>query len=169
LSVGAVFHSPQLFDGTIEENIRLGRPKASAEEVRHAARLARLDQFISTLPEGYGTPVPKGGVALSAGQIQRLAIARALIRKPALLLLDEATSNLDEDSERAIWTMLESGSEGRTLVFVTHRLKTSARAERIVVLDGGRVVESGSYSELMAKRGAYYGLWQRQSVIQMLA
>jgi subfamily B ATP-binding cassette protein MsbA len=161
-SIGAVFHRPILFDGTLAENILLGLQATSTAALTSAASAARVDGLLKDLPEGFSTRVTGGGTGFSAGQVQRLAIARALARDPDILLLDEATSNLDEESESAIWNVLKSTSPSRTLVFITHRLKTSALADRILVLKGGRVVEWGSFDELMLKQGTYCELWQRQ-------
>jgi len=161
-AVGAVFHNPKLFEGTVRDNIHLGAAKAGPEEAAEAARRARLDRCIKSLPAGSDTHLFRGESTLSAGQVQRLAIARAVVRNPTLLLLDEATANLDEDSERAIWEVIKGDAWQRTVVFATHRMKTSAKADRILILDEGRVVEAGTFAELMAHAGRYFGLWQRQ-------
>lgn len=161
-AVGAVFQSPHLFSTTLEENIRLGKAGASAEEVRRAARLARADEFIEALPEGYGTPVDFARPAFSGGQVQRIAIARALVARPRILLLDEATGNLDAHTEEAIWTALVEGDLRCTRVFVTHRLSSAYRTDRIVVVDRGRVVEEGTFRDLMSRGGHFHGFWKRQ-------
>ena len=161
-AIGAVFHNPKLFEGTVCENIHLGIANPHSPQVLDAARQARIASFIETLPAGFDTQLSRGELTLSAGQVQRLAIARAVVRNPTLLLLDEATANLDEDSERAIWEVIKGDAWQRTVVFATHRMKTSAKADRILILDEGRVVEAGTFAELMAHAGRYFGLWQRQ-------
>lgn len=160
--IGVVSQCPHLFDGTITENIRLGCPSAGDQEVAAAARAACLDDFIHSLPERFETRLTRGGVGLSAGQIQRIVIARALVRKPAILILDEATSNLDARIESAIWKVIEEGSRYRTTVLVTHRLSSSRKADKILVLDKGKLAEWGSFEELIHRRGAFYSLWKRQ-------
>jgi ABC-type bacteriocin/lantibiotic exporter with double-glycine peptidase domain len=161
--IGVVFQGPNLFEGTVEENIRLGCTEATLEDVQRAARLASAEEFILNLPQGYDTKLSAERIKLSAGQTQRIAIARALVRNPRLLLLDEATSNLDVSTEGAFWTALSHAAGKRTTFFVTHRLSSSAHADRIAVLDGGRIVEFGTFSELMAMQGRYAELWRRQS------
>jgi ATP-binding cassette subfamily B protein len=157
---GVVFQSPHLFEGTIDENIRMGRWNASAEEVRDAARLAHADEFIGALPEGYRTRVSWNGSNFSGGQVQRIALARALVGRPRLLLLDEATGNLDANTEAAIWDTLSASR--CTRLFVTHRLSTTARMNRIVVMDRGRIAESGTFRELLDRDGLFRRLWKRQ-------
>jgi ATP-binding cassette subfamily B protein len=160
--IGVVFQSPHLFNATLDENIRMGSWGASDEEVRRAARLAHADTFIELLPEGYRTSVQRAGATFSGGQVQRIAIARALVGRPRILLLDEATGNLDAQTESAIWTAL-TGEELRcTRIFVTHRLSTTCRTDRIVVLDKGRVCETGTFDELLKSQGYFYRLWRRQ-------
>jgi subfamily B ATP-binding cassette protein MsbA len=161
-SVGLVSQEPFLFENTVAENIRYGRPEATLEEVRRAARLAQADEFISELPQGYDTPLGAGGGGLSTGQVQRLAIARALLADPRILILDEATSALDTETERVLQDALEVLFAGRTSVVIAHRLSTIVHADRIYVLDAGRVVEQGTHDELLALGGAYFALWQRQ-------
>ncbi len=167
--MAAVFQESFLFAGTIRENIGLGRLGADLEEIRAAARAAEIDEVIAALPEGYETPVGELGGRLSGGQRQRVAIARAVLRDPAVLLLDEATSALDPGTEAAINATLDRLAAGRMVVIVTHRLASARTADRIVVLDGGRVVESGSHDELLARRGLYFSLWQKQSGIEVSA
>ena len=145
-----------LFGGSIGENIAYGRPGATADEIEDAARQANAHDFIAGFPEGYGTLVGERGVKLSGGQRQRVAIARAILRDPALLLLDEATSSLDSEGEHLVQQALDRLMKGRTSVTVAHRLSTVRRADRIYVLDGGRVVQAGTHAELMAAEGGRY-------------
>ena len=158
--IGVVPQQTFLFAGTIVENIRLGSPDATDDEVREAAETAHADVFIETMPEGYGTHLGERGVRLSGGEMQRIAIARAVIRKPRVLLLDEATSNLDAVSEKAVQEALEAVMQGRTTLFIAHRLTTAARANKILVLSHGSVVEYGSHAELLAVRGPYAAMFE---------
>jgi ATP-binding cassette subfamily B protein len=152
-----------LFGGTIGENILYGRPGASREEVEEAARKANAHDFIAAFPDGYETRVGERGVQLSGGQRQRVAIARAILRDPAILLLDEATSSLDSESERLVLEALDRLMQGRTALIIAHRLSTVRDADRIFVLQDGRVVESGSHAELMGRpEGVYRNLSQLQ-------
>jgi len=161
--LGIVFQESVLFDTSIRENLRLARPDATDDEVQAAAEAAELHDFITRLPEGYETEVGERGGRLSGGQRQRLAIARALLRDPAVLLLDEATSALDPKTERAIAATLDRVGAGRTTVAITHRLGTVVDYDRIVVLDQGRVVEQGTHDELLARGGVYATLWAEQT------
>lgn len=165
--MAAVFQESFLFAGTIGENIALGKLGASVEEVRAAARAAEIDEVVTSLPDGYDTMVGEAGVRLSGGQRQRVAIARAMLRDPAVLLLDEATSALDPATEAAINATLERLAAGRIVVLVTHRLASARTADRIVVLDGGRVIESGRHDELLARGGLYRSLWDKQGGIEV--
>ena len=160
--IGVVDQDTFLFGGTIRENITVGRPEATLEDVIEAAQQAGAHQFIKELPMGYETQIGEGGGMLSGGQRQRLAIARALLGNPRLLILDEATSSLDAESERIIQTNLNTILTDRTTLVIAHRLSTVRNADRILVLDKGVLVESGTHDELMAKRGHYFYLNQQQ-------
>jgi ATP-binding cassette subfamily B protein len=164
---GAIALVPQetvIFGGSAADNIRFGRQDAGDTQVRQAAQAARADEFISALPEGYESALGERGTRLSGGQRQRIAIARAILRDAPLLLLDEATSALDAQSEAAIQQALETLEQGRTTVVIAHRLATVKRADRIVVMDGGRIVAQGSHAELLAQGGLYAELARLQFV-----
>jgi ATP-binding cassette subfamily B protein len=148
-----------LFNSTIAENIRYGRPDALIEEVIQAAKSASIDDFIRSLPEGYDTEVGERGQALSAGERQRIALARALLRDPAVLVLDEPTASVDPVTEQTIAAALRSVMKGRTTVVISHRLSLIERADWVVVIDNGRVVEAGRPDELLAKGAALAGLF----------
>lgn len=154
-SLGVVLQQHQLFDGTVGENILYGRSGASHDEFRKAVRLAHCDEFVEALPHGYETLVGEQGVKLSGGQRQRVAIARAILADPRLLLLDEATSQLDGESERLLQEALVALCSGRTTFVITHRLSTIRRADQILVLRSGAIVERGTHEELIASRGLY--------------
>ena len=160
--IGIVPQDTVLFADTILENIRYGRPGASDNEVRAAARAAAADEFIERLPQGYATFVGERGVRLSGGQQQRLAIARAILKKPAILLLDEATSALDAESETLVQQALAGLMRERTTLVIAHRLATVLNADRIVVMEQGRIVASGKHAELMAQNGLYTRLAELQ-------
>nr|CAD6410082.1 ABC transporter ATP-binding protein [Rhizobium sp. Q54] len=158
-NIGIVQQDVFLFAGTIRDNILYGRLDATEEEVRHAAQRARLDEMIAALPDGYDTIVGERGVKLSGGQKQRLAIARIFLKNPPILILDEATSALDTETEQAIQASLAELSEGRTTLVIAHRLSTVTKADRILVVDGGRIIEKGSHEALVSNRdGAFYRL-----------
>jgi ATP-binding cassette, subfamily B, bacterial MsbA len=161
-AIGIVPQDPALFSGTIRENIAYARPGAAQAEVEAAARAAHAHEFIERLAEGYETVVGERGVKLSGGQRQRIAIARAILKDPAVLILDEATSNLDTESERLIEDALSRLLVGRTTLIIAHRLSTVRRADRLAVMDHGRIVEEGSHAELLELGGLYARLYERQ-------
>ena len=160
--IGVVQQEPLLFSTTVAENIRYGRPEATQEEIETAAKQANAHGFITRFPEGYQTLVGERGVQLSGGQKQRVAIARALLKNPRLLILDEATSALDAESEHLVREALERLMEGRSTLVIAHRLSTVKGADRVVVLDGGKVAQVGSHAELVAADGIYRRLVERQ-------
>ena len=151
-----------LFHGTVEDNLRLGKPEASQEELEAAARAAKAHDFIRALPQGYGTVIGERGIRLSGGQRQRIAIARALLRDAPILLLDEALSAVDASNEAVIQEALDRLMRGRTTLTLAHRLSSVIGSDRILVMDQGRVIEQGSHEELAARRGAYYRLMAEQ-------
>ncbi|MGB8258799.1 MAG: ABC transporter ATP-binding protein, partial [Terracidiphilus sp.] len=160
--LGVVLQDSFLFDGTIRENVLFSRPEATEEEFQAACRTARVDEFAERFPEGYETIVGERGVKLSGGQRQRLSIARALLAQPRILILDEATSSLDSESEAMIQAGLAQLMQGRTTFVIAHRLSTIRRADQILVVEGGRIVERGNHAELYALKGRYYDLYTRQ-------
>ena len=162
-SVGVVSQETYLFNATIRENLRFAKPDATDAEVEEAAQAAQIHGLISTLPEGYETVVGERGYRFSGGEKQRIAIARAILRNPPILVLDEATSALDTQTERAVQKALARLVEGRTTIAIAHRLSTIRDADQIVVLDGGRVVETGTHDELLARGGRYAALAARDA------
>jgi ATP-binding cassette subfamily B protein len=162
-NIGLVLQEPFLFFGTIAENIAYGKPEATRAEIIKAARAAHAHEFILRLPQGYDSMVGERGQGLSGGERQRISIARALLIDPRILILDEATSSVDSETEKEIQKALENLVQGRTTIAIAHRLSTLHRADRLVVLDRGRVVEEGSHDVLMAAEGAYFNLYQAQA------
>jgi ATP-binding cassette, subfamily B, bacterial len=162
-AIGYVGQDVFLFQGTVRENLAYGRPDATEDELERAARLAEAHEFICELPLGYATVVGERGQKLSGGQRQRLSIARAILKDPPVLVLDEATSAVDNETEAAIQRSLELVGRGRTVIVIAHRLSTVRHADRIHVLEAGRVVEAGTHDELVSERGLYAALWRIQT------
>ncbi|KAI6242825.1 ABC transporter, ATP-binding protein [Aphelenchoides fujianensis] len=162
--VALVGQEPILFNYTIEENIAYGLKNVGMERIIEAARQANCHQFITQLPEGYKTIVGEKGSRISGGQKQRIAIARAIVRQPRILLLDEATSALDSESEKIVQEALEKARVGRTSIVIAHRLSTIQTADLIVVVEGGRVVETGTHQSLLALDGKYASLTKQQGL-----
>jgi subfamily B ATP-binding cassette protein MsbA len=162
--IGLVPQETLLFGGTIEENIRFAKEGATLEEIQEAARSANADTFINDCPDGYQTIVGEKGIRLSAGQRQRIAIARAILKNPHLLILDEATSSLDNESEKLIQEALERLMQGKTSFVIAHRLSTIHNADKIVVMDKGQIVETGTHQELMAHQGLYQYLYNLKAL-----
>lgn len=163
-SMAIVAQEPVLFSGTIRDNIAYSNPSLGDDEVKAAARSAYADEFIRSFPEGYETVVGERGVKLSGGQKQRVAIARALVADPSILILDEATSNLDSESEAAVQKALSTLMEGRTTLVIAHRLSTVRNADRIIVIEAGRVTEQGNHMELMQSSGTYRRFVEHQLI-----
>ncbi|MFP5507618.1 MAG: ABCB family ABC transporter ATP-binding protein/permease [Alphaproteobacteria bacterium] len=162
-AIGVVPQDTVLFNDTIRYNIAYGRDGATEEQIMQAARDAQIHDFIMRLPEGYDTQVGERGLKLSGGEKQRVGIARTLLKNPPILLLDEATSALDTDTEQEIQGALARAAEGRTVLMIAHRLSTVADADRIIVLEDGHIVEEGTHTDLLSRKGRYWGLWQRQA------
>jgi subfamily B ATP-binding cassette protein MsbA len=160
--LGVVLQETFLFDGTIRENVAFSRPNASEAEILRACRLARVDEFAERLPKGYDTVVGERGVKLSGGQRQRVAIARAILADPRILILDEATSSLDSESEALIQEALGHLMKGRTTFVIAHRLSTIRRADQILVIEKGEIVERGTHESLYRKRGRYFEMYTKQ-------
>lgn len=165
-AIGIVPQDTVLFNDTIFYNIAYGRPQASVAEVEQAAKLARIHDFVEALPDGYRTLVGERGLKLSGGEKQRVAIARTILKAPAILLFDEATSALDTQTEKAIQTSLREVSAGRTTLVIAHRLSTVVDADQIIVLEAGRIAERGRHAELLARGGAYAAMWARQQQVE---
>jgi ATP-binding cassette subfamily B protein len=167
--VGIVPQDSVVFSADAMDNIRYGRPDASDAEVVAAAKAAFAHDFIEALPQGYRTFLGERGVRLSGGQRQRIAIARAMLKNPPLLLLDEATSALDAESERMVQAALEAAMRGRTTLVIAHRLATVLRADRIVVMEAGQIVDTGTHAELVARDGLYARLAAMQFDLEAAA
>jgi ATP-binding cassette subfamily B protein len=161
-NIGMVLQDPFLFFGTILENIAYGRPDATREEIIAAARAAKAHEFIMRLPDGYDSLVGERGQSLSGGERQRISIARAILIDPRILILDEATSSVDTETEREIQEALDNLTQGRTTIAIAHRLSTLRRANRLIVLDRGRIVETGQHQELVQTPGMYARLHRAQ-------
>jgi subfamily B ATP-binding cassette protein MsbA len=164
--LGVVLQESFLFDGTIRENVAFSRPNASEEEVMRACRIARVDEFAESFTDKYETIVGERGVKLSGGQRQRISIARAILAEPRILILDEATSSLDSESEEMIQQGLSYLMQGRTTFVIAHRLSTIRRADQIMVMEQGQIVERGTHAQLYAARGRYYDLYTRQHGVE---
>jgi ATP-binding cassette subfamily B protein len=161
--IGMVLQEPFLFFGTIADNIAYGLPDASREEIVAAARAAHAHEFILRLPQGYDSLVGERGQGLSGGERQRISIARALLINPRILILDEATASVDTETELEIQKALDNLVQGRTTIAIAHRLSTLNKADRLVVMEQGVVVEEGDHDTLMALEGAYYRLYEAQA------
>jgi subfamily B ATP-binding cassette protein MsbA len=164
--LGVVLQESFLFDGTIRENVSFSRPDASEDEILRACRIARVDEFAEAFADKYDTVVGERGVKLSGGQRQRISIARAILAEPRILILDEATSSLDSESEQMIQQGLSYLMRGRTTFVIAHRLSTIRRADQILVMEQGRIVERGTHEQLYAARGRYYDLYTRQHGVE---
>jgi ATP-binding cassette subfamily B protein len=160
--IGLVLQEPFLFFGTIADNIAYGKPGATREEIVAAARAAHAHEFIMRMPQAYDSLVGERGQGLSGGERQRISIARALLINPRILILDEATSAVDTETEKEIQRALDNLVRGRTTIAIAHRLSTLRKADRLVVMDKGEVVEEGSHDELIAAQGAYWRLYEAQ-------
>ncbi|MEY3111948.1 MAG: hypothetical protein RIT23_1079, partial [Actinomycetota bacterium] len=154
-AIGVVSQDPHLFHESIKSNLRYAKPNATEDELVEACRAARIHETIASLPDGYATLVGERGYRLSGGEKQRLAIARLLLKNPAVMILDEATSHLDNENEASVQGAIDEALRGRTALVIAHRLSTIRDAHRIVVIDDGRIIEEGSHDELMNLDGAY--------------
>jgi ATP-binding cassette subfamily B protein len=161
-AIGVVPQDSVLFNDTLIENVRYGRPGASDEDVKRAIQMAHLKEFVESLPKGYDTQVGERGLKLSGGEKQRVAIARTILKQPAILVFDEATSSLDSRSERSVMEAIEEVSKGKTSIVIAHRLSTVVNSDRILVLEKGQIVEQGSHDQLLALDGHYAQLWAMQ-------
>ena len=162
--LGIVLQTPHLFSGTIEENIRFGRLDAAEAEIQNAARLSMADEFILKMEKGYDSRVGEGGDLLSVGQKQLICLARAVLSNPDIFIMDEATSSIDPLSEVLIQKGLSGIIEGRTSIIIAHRLSTVKMADRILVIEKGKIVEEGTHQQLLEKEGIYYSLYRQQFV-----
>ena len=165
-ALGVVLQETFLFDGTIRENVAFSRPDATEEEILEACRIARVDEFAEGFEKKYDTIVGERGVKLSGGQRQRVSIARAILADPRILILDEATSSLDSESEALIQEGLSYLMKGRTTFVIAHRLSTIRRADQILVVEGGLIVERGTHAALYAARGRYYEMYTKQHGVE---
>jgi subfamily B ATP-binding cassette protein MsbA len=164
--LGVVLQESFLFDGTIRENVAFSRPDASEADVMRACKIARVDEFAESFADKYDTVVGERGVKLSGGQRQRISIARAILAEPRILILDEATSSLDSESEQLIQAGLSYLMQGRTTFVIAHRLSTIRRADQILVMEQGQIVERGTHEQLYAAQGRYYDLYTRQQGVE---
>ena len=160
--IALVSQEPILFDMSIKENILYSRPNSTEEEIISAAKSAAADSFIAQLPNGYDTVIGENGYSLSGGQKQRVSIARAFLKNAPILLLDEATSSLDTESESLVQEAIKKLMKDRTTLVIAHRLSTIINADQIIVLDDGKIVESGTHEELLSKNGVYKKLYERE-------
>ncbi|MBR1864277.1 MAG: ATP-binding cassette domain-containing protein, partial [Ruminococcus sp.] len=160
--ISMVFQDVYLFKDTIEENIRLGKPNATHEELIAAAKAAACHDFIMSLPEGYSTVVGEGGSTLSGGEKQRISIARAILSDAPIVFLDEATASLDPENEVLIQRAIDELVKNKTVLVIAHRLQSVMNADDIIVLDGGKIAEQGTHSQLLSKGGRYAALWEEQ-------
>lgn len=161
--IGMVPQDPILFHRSIKENIIYGKPNATEEEIIAAAKMARCADFIEKLPHKYDTLVGERGIKLSGGERQRVAIARAILQNAPILLMDEATSALDSESEQLIQEAMESLMQNKTVIVIAHRLSTIMKMDKIIVIEDGKITESGTHGELLLKKGEYAKLWDIQS------
>jgi ATP-binding cassette subfamily B protein len=163
-NISAVFQRVYLFNDTIYNNIKFGKPTATKEEIISAAKAARCHDFITKLPDGYDTLVNSGGNSLSGGEKQRISIARAILKNAPIVILDEATSSVDPDNEYFIQQAIDQLVKGKTLIVIAHRLHTIKHADQIIVLENGKIEEIGKHDELISKNGIYYNLWNKRNM-----